>query len=109
MHVLPLIAQLPRNKSETGNSHVLSGSTLLVEEAKQNKPKGSHKQGFRSSRAEEPAAKQCDQPWSQVHLFYNASMMVCRTSPAPAVPSLTLVFQWCFGFLECVAAFRENQ
>lgn len=112
MHVItPSPAQLPRNKSETGNSHLVSGSTLLVEETKKNKPQGSHKQGFGSSPAEEPAAKQCDQTWSQDHLFYSASMMVCRTPPAPEVPSLTLVFQWChcFGFLGCVAACRENQ
>lgn len=60
-------------------THLVSGSTLLVAEVKQNKPQGSHKQGFRSSHAEDPAAKQCVQPWSQVHLFYDVSMMVCRT------------------------------
>lgn len=91
MHVLPSTAQLPRNKSKTGNIRLVSGSTLLVEEAKQNKPQGSHKREFRSSHAEEPPAKQCDQPWSQVHLFYDASMMVCRT-PQPQKCPLTLWF-----------------
>lgn len=91
MHVLLPTTQLPRNESETGNSHLVSGSTLLVEEAKQAKPQGSHKQGFRSSHAEEPAARQHDQPWSQVPLFYDASMMVCRT-PQPQKCPLSLWF-----------------
>lgn len=36
VHVLPPTAWLPRNESEAGSSPLVSGSTLLAEEAEQN-------------------------------------------------------------------------
>lgn len=66
MRELPPTAQLPRNESEPGNSHLVSGSTLLAKEANQNKTRGSRKQEVRSSHVQSESTMQRSQLLSSV-------------------------------------------
>lgn len=89
VHVLLLTARLPRNESEAGSSPLVSGSTLLAEEANQNKTKGSHKQKVRSSCVQSESTMQSSQLVSYVASYGYRSMCFLTSGQQHVAPSLT--------------------